>query len=124
MQQSCQKCGAEVTPEQAFCSKCGAVVGMGDAAARKGGEEWDMASTFVVKRPGNAPTHRPGVTGERGRSVTADRAAPADSSSAAPPTASKPARGGNTMLFAIIGFVAVLIVGGLLIFLFYLNSQG
>jgi len=123
MQKTCQKCGTEVKPEQAFCSKCGAVVGMGDAAARKGSDEWDMASTFVVKRP-NASTHRPGVTGERSRPVTADRAAPADATSHEPTPAPKPARGSNTMLFALIGFIAVLIVGGLLIFLFYLNSQG
>ena len=58
MQQTCQKCGAEIKPEQAFCSKCGAVVGMGDAGEPKG-DEWDMASTFVVKKPGG--------TGERSR---------------------------------------------------------
>lgn len=128
MQQSCQKCGAEVNAEQAFCSKCGAVVGMGDAAARKGGDEWDMASTFVSKKPGTAPLHRPGATGERGtRPVTGDRpAVPADAPAPAPPRepAAKPARGGNTMLYALIGFVAVLIAGVLLILLFYMNSRG
>ena len=129
MQQSCEKCGAEVTPEQAFCSKCGAVVGMGDAAARKGGDEWDMASTFVSKKPGTAPLHRPGATGERVRPVTGDRAAPTPAPTPAEPTpapapAPAPARGSNTMLFALIGFVAVLIVGVLLILLFYLNSGG
>lgn len=127
MQQSCQKCGAEVNAEQAFCSKCGAVVGMGDAAASKGGDEWDMASTFVSKKPGTAPLHRPGATGERVRSpVTGDRAAPtpAPISAPTPAPAPAPARGSNTMLFALIGFVAVLIVGVLLILLFYLNSGG
>ncbi|HEV7891425.1 MAG TPA: zinc ribbon domain-containing protein [Pyrinomonadaceae bacterium] len=124
MQQSCQKCGAEVNPEQAFCSKCGAVVGMGDA--RAGGDEWDMASTFVSKKPGDAPLHRPAATGERARSVTADRAATpaAPDSAPTPAPAPTPARGSNTMLFALIGFVAVLIVGVLLILLFYLNSRG
>lgn len=128
MQQSCQKCGADVKPEQAFCSKCGAVVGMGDAAARKGGDEWDMASTFVSKKPGDAPVHRPGATGERARSVTADRAATADAPAPAPAPepahAPKPARGGNTLLYALIGLVAVLIAGVLLILLFYINSRG
>ncbi|HKG11778.1 MAG TPA: zinc ribbon domain-containing protein [Pyrinomonadaceae bacterium] len=126
MQQSCQKCGAEVNTEQAFCSKCGAVVGMGDADARKGGDEWDMASTFVSKKPGTAPLHRPGATGERARPVTADRAAPPVAPAPAPTPAPAPAnaRGGNTMLFALIGFVAVLIAGVLLILLFYMNSRG
>jgi hypothetical protein len=126
MQQSCQKCGAEVTPEQAFCSKCGAVVGMGDAGARAGGDEWDMASTFVSKKPGDAPLHRPGATGERARPVTAERAAQpaAPESAPTPAPAPTPARGSNTKLFALIGFVAVLIVGVLLILLFYLNSRG
>lgn len=125
MQQTCQKCGAEVNPEQAFCSKCGAVVGMGDAGARKGGDEWDMASTFVSKKPGTAPLHRPGATGERARPVTADRAAPPAAPAPATTTpATTPARGKNTMLFALIGFVAVLIVGVLLILLFYMNSKG
>lgn len=125
MQQTCQKCGAEVKAEQAFCSKCGAVVGMGDAGARKGGDEWDMASTFVSKKPGTAPLHRPGATGERARPVTADRAAPpaAPASAQTPAPAPTPARGKNTMLFALIGFVAVLIVGVLLILLF-MNSRG
>jgi len=36
----------------------------------------------------------------------------------------QPARGSNATLLAVIGFVGVLIIGGLLILLFYLNSQG
>jgi hypothetical protein len=136
MQQSCQKCGAEVKPEQAFCSKCGAVVGMGDAAP-KGGDEWDMASTFVAKKPGTAPLQRPGMTGERARPITDERARPATGERVAQPSpddagparpdataAAKPARGGNTLLFALIGFVAILIAGGLLILLLYMNSKG
>ena len=123
MEQTCQKCGATVNTEQAFCSKCGAVVGMGDAA-RRGGDEWDMASTFVSKKPGTSPLQRPGVTGERARPVTAERELPSAVSAPSPDApAGSPARGGNTMLYAIIGFVAVLLVGGLLIFLF-LNSRG
>lgn len=125
MQQTCQKCGAEVKAEQAFCSKCGAVVGMGDAAARKGGDELDMASTFVTKKPGTAPLRRPGATGERARPVTADRPAAQPAPAPAPthaPAAAKPA-GGGKMLYALIGFVAVLIAGVLLILL-YMNSRG
>jgi hypothetical protein len=101
---------------------------MGDAA-RKGGDEWDMASTFVSKKPGTAPLQRPGVTGERARPITDERAAaptPDAAGNARPDStaAAKPARGGNTLLFALIGVVAVLIAGCLLILLLYMNSKG
>lgn len=126
MEQSCQKCGAAVNTEQAFCPKCGAVVGMDDAA-RVGRDEWDMASTFVSKKPASAPQPRR-PTGEHARPVTGERALHADAAPAPAHTAAPapvPASGGNnTLLFALIGFVAVLIVGGLLIFLFILNSKG
>jgi hypothetical protein len=126
MEQSCRKCGAAVNAEQAFCPKCGAVVGMDDAA-RVGRDEWDMASTFVSKKPGPAPLPRR-PTGEHARPVTGERASHSDTAPApAQPAAPAPERasgGNNTLLFALIGFVAVLIVGGLLIFLFILNSKG
>jgi hypothetical protein len=119
MQQTCQKCGAEVNSEQAFCSKCGAVVGMGEAP-RKGGDEWDMASTFVSKKSGTAPLPgRPPATAERVMPAALDAPGPADADAATP------ARGGNnTMVYAVVGFVVVLLVGGLLILLFYMNSKG
>jgi hypothetical protein len=127
MEQTCQKCGAKVSTEQAFCSKCGAVVGMGDADARGRREEWDMASTFVNKKSGTAPLPRR-PTGERAVPATGERVGPpaAPGPVASPPAApaAKPARGGNTLLIALIGFVAVLIAGGLLIFLFFLNPKG
>jgi hypothetical protein len=122
MEQTCQKCGATVNAEQAFCSKCGAVVGMGDDAARRGGDEWDMASTFVSKKSGTAPLpQRPPATAERELPAALD--APIAAHTDAP--AATPARGGNnTMLYAVVGFVVVLLVGGLLILLFYMNSRG
>jgi hypothetical protein len=121
MEQTCQKCGATVNAEQAFCSKCGAVVGMGDAA-RRGGDEWDMASTFVSKKSGTAPLpQRPPATAERELPAALDAPVAAHTDA---PTAT-PARGGNnTMLYAVVGFVVVLLVGGLLILLFYMNSRG
>jgi hypothetical protein len=122
MQQSCQKCGAEVRGEQAFCSKCGAVVGMGDADRAKR-DEWDMASTFVTKKPLTAPLPRPPATAERTMPAAAvSEPGPARTGDFAP--APKPARGGNTVLFAVIGFVVVLLAGGLLLLLLYLNSRG
>jgi hypothetical protein len=121
MEQICQKCGATVNSEQAFCSKCGAVVGMGEAP-RSGGDEWDMASTFVSKKSGTAPLpQRPPATAERVMPAAFDAPGPAHTDA----PATTPARGGNnTMVYAVVGFVVVLLVGGLLILLFYLNSRG
>ena len=122
MEQTCQKCGAEVNAGQAFCSKCGAVVGMGDAG-RDGRDEWDLASTFVSKKPGTgALPQRPPATAERTLPTAVDDSGPARPDT--PANTTTPARGGNTLLFAIIGFVAVLLAGGLLLLLFYLNSKG
>ena len=119
MEQSCQKCGAGVNAGQAFCPKCGAVVGMGDAG-RAGGDaadEWDMASTFFNKKTGTAPlTSKPRSTAERAASAAHGAPAPAKPYAAA--------RGGNRLLFAVLGFVAVLLAGGLLILLLYMNSKG
>lgn len=126
MEQTCQKCGATVNSEQAFCSKCGAVVGMGDSEKRAG-EEWDLASTFVAKKPGTAPLpHRPPATAERELPSAVDAPSPArpDVPVSAPASAPAPApsRGSNTMLYAVVGFFVVLLVGGLLILLFFLNK--
>jgi ribosomal protein S27AE len=121
MELKCQKCGASVTADQAFCPRCGAVVGMSNAPQESGGE-WDMAATMVGKQ----------------LPVTPPRPAPRPSVAAAPqparPNVQAPApvapvqqsagSSSNTVLLAVIGFVAVLLIGGLLILLFYLNSQG
>jgi hypothetical protein len=107
--ETCQKCGAAVGADQAFCPKCGAVVGMSDAAPRRD-EGWDMAATMVSQQA--APAARPRPSAER-------------PSHAAQEAAAAPARkGGSTALLVLIGFVAVLLIGGLLILLFYLRSQG
>jgi hypothetical protein len=83
---------------------------MADAGARRG-EGWDLAATVVGQQLPVAPPSRP----------SAAQAARADQTNAAPAQVS---RGGNTVLLAVIGFVAVLLIGGLLILLLYLNSQG
>lgn len=105
MDTRCQKCGAGLAAEQAFCPKCGAVVGMSAAAPRRG-EGWDMAATVVGQQLPPAAT-RPRPSAER----------PSHEAQAAP-------KGGNAVLLAVIGFVAVLAIGGLLLLLLYLNSQG
>ena len=142
MEQSCQKCGARVGGEQAFCPRCGAVVGMSDAGGSQGGE-WDMASTMVGKKmpiappPAPKPTPPPPQPQPQQQQHRHQQPQPPRHQSAAPSPArtyqtlpaqpaapQAPARGGNTMLIAVIGFAAVLIIGGLLLFLLYLNSQG
>src|SRR5437763_8546475 len=129
MELKCQKCDASVNADQAFCPKCGAVVGMSDAAQNRGGE-WDMAATMVGKQMPTTPPPRPSTPPKPAPRPSAAAAKPARSSSHAPAHSTpshvpEPARSGsNTVLLAVIGFVAVLLIGGLLIFLFYLNSQG
>ncbi|HYH86436.1 MAG TPA: zinc ribbon domain-containing protein [Pyrinomonadaceae bacterium] len=129
MEMRCQKCGASVNADQAFCSKCGAVVGMSDTAQK--GDEWDMAATMVGKKMPIPESSKPTVV----------RKAMPDSPRPTPPpqqayTPSQPPQqpqqpyqqpassGSNAMLLAVVGLVAVLLIGALLALLFYLNSQG
>lgn len=112
METSCQKCGAALAADQAFCSKCGAVVGMGDAGQNPA-TEWNLAATMVGKKMPPTPPPRPTPSSAAART-------PADEVSAQP----TPARGFSPTLLAVIGFVVVLLIGGLLILLFYLNSHG
>jgi len=108
METRCQKCGATVNADQAFCPRCGAVVGMSGAAPRRD-QGWDMAATVVGQQL--PPTARPRPSAERPAHAAHAGDAPAPKS-------------GNAVLLAVIGFVAVLLIGGLLILLLYLNSQG
>lgn len=119
METSCQKCGAALAADQAFCSKCGAVVGMGDAGQNQGGD-WNLAATMVGKKLPTAPRPTPsGAAAQPARSSAAART-PSEEASAQ----TTPARGFSPTLLAVIGFVVVLVIGGLLILLFYMNSQG
>ena len=121
METSCQKCGAVLAADQAFCSKCGAVVGMGDAGQNPA-TEWNLAATMVGKKLPPTPPPRPTPSGAAAQPAQQSAAAhtPAGEVSAQP----TPARGFSPTLLAVIGFVVVLLIGGLLILLFYLNSQG
>jgi hypothetical protein len=110
MEKRCNKCDSPVGAEQAFCATCGAVMGMNMGATQAGGG-WDLASTVVGQKQ---PVTPPRSTAER-------RAPPTRPEAAAPQPAP---RKSNTLLLAVIGFVAVLLIGGLVILLLYLNSQG
>lgn len=113
MGQHCQNCGSPVGAEQAFCPKCGAVIGINPGKTQDDGG-WDLASTLVGQPRPTAP-QRPSA--ERRAHPTRPEAAP-------PPTAPTAPRKGSSVLLAVVGFVAVLLIGGLLILLLYLNSQG
>jgi hypothetical protein len=110
MEQRCQKCDSPVGAEQAFCPTCGAVIGMNLGKTQAGGG-WDLASTIVGPHSSTPPQR-----------ASAERRVHQTQPEAAPP---RPApRKGNSVLLAVIGFVAVLLIGGLVILLLYLNSQG
>jgi len=109
MEKRCHKCDSPVGADQAFCATCGAVIGMNLGTTQAGGG-WDLASTVVGPHSSTPPR------------ASAERRAHQTRPEAAPP---KPApRKGNPVLLAVIGFVAVLLIGGLVVLLLYLNSQG
>ena len=121
METRCQKCGAPVGGEQAFCPRCGAVVGMADAGASRD-EGWDMAATMVGQKLPPAPTPAPTP---RHAQPQPQPPQPSPAGHPAGVSAQAPAaRGGYTVLLAVIGFVAVLLIVGLALLLLYLNSQG
>jgi hypothetical protein len=111
MEKRCQKCDSPVVADQAFCATCGAVIGMNLGATQTGGG-WDLAST-VVGKPQSATPSR----------ASAERPAPPSRPEPAPPQPA-PRKGSNSLILAVIGFVAVLLIGGLVVLLLYLNSQG
>lgn len=110
METRCQKCGAPVGADQAFCPRCGAVIGM-SAPEPAPDEGWDMTATLVGQRLPAAHAPRPS-------------AAPTPVAPRADSAPTQTRQGGNTVLLAVIGFVAVLLLGGLLILLLFLNSRG
>ena len=138
METRCEGCDSPVGAGQAFCPRCGAVIGMADAGEQKRDEGWDMQTTMVGRKPARKPAPRTapeqappvapaqppaahGKAPDAGKAVTAR---PAVVSAKAPATvpgaaqASKPApapRGVNLVLLAVIVFVAVLLIGGVLL---------
>ena len=110
MEKRCHKCDSPVGAEQAFCATCGAVIGMNMGATQAGGG-WDLASTIVGPHSSTPPR----ASAERRAHQTRPEAAP-------PPPA--PRKSSNSLTLAVIGFVAVLLIGGLVVLLLYLNSKG
>lgn len=114
MEKRCHKCDSPVGADQAFCATCGAVIGMNLGATQAGGG-WDLASTVVGPHASTPPQ----------RSTAERRARPSRPETAPQPPTPPPAPPkSNSVLLAVIGFVAVLLVGGLVVLLLYLNSQG
>jgi hypothetical protein len=113
MEKRCQKCDSPVGAEQAFCATCGAVIGMNLGSTQVGGG-WDMASTLVGPHSSTPPQ----------RSTAERRAHSTRPEGAKPQPAPAPPKGSNTVILAVIGFAAVLLIGGLVVLLLYLNSQG
>lgn len=103
MEKRCDKCDSPVGAEQAFCATCGAVIGMNLGTTQAGGG-WDLASTVVGPHASTPP-----------RSTAERRAHP--SRPEAPKPQPAPRKGNNTLLLAVIGFVAVLLIGGLVLLL-------
>ena len=120
METSCQKCGTAVAADQAFCPKCGAVVGMGDAGAEQGGD-WNLAATMVGRKLKPTPRPSPQPSAAAAQPARPSAPAPAPAADVAPPPT---ARGTSATLLAVIAFAVVLVIGALLIFLFYMNSRG
>jgi hypothetical protein len=133
MEIKCQKCGASASDDQAFCAKCGAVLGMGDAGKPREDSPPNLAATVVGKfpltpppKPAPSPPPQSAQTPAAPPPVQtpARPSTPRPQPPVSPPTPAGPPRaGGSTALLVIIGFVAVLLVGALLIYLFLFNLR-
>jgi hypothetical protein len=115
MEQRCQKCDSQVGADQAFCPTCGAVIGM-NLGKTQAGSGWDLASTVVGAQK---PLKPPRPSAERSAAPSRPEApAPKPTPKPAPKQAPQPApRKSNSLLLAVIGFVAVLLIGGLVVLL-------
>ena len=117
MDNKCHKCGAPVAAGEPFCGRCGAVVGMRDAAPKPDQSSPNFAATVVGKQPPSRRPTSPGVTKERA-------APPAPRPPAGHAEAAGKAGGASGTRYAVIGFVVVLLLGGLVLLLLWLNSGG
>ena len=123
MAMTCKKCGTPATEDQAFCAKCGAVLGM-NTAPPPSTDEPNFAATIVGG--GFKPPPRPPAPTPKERAPVAPAPAPPPPTPRPEPprpvTGTSTAGAGgssNTILFVIIGFIAVLLLGGLALVLLY-----
>jgi hypothetical protein len=102
MTTTCKKCGTPASQDQAFCAKCGAVIGM-EGPNRPAQAPPNMARTIAIK----------------------DFKLPQLPKKAKPPTRDAGHKAGtanensNSLLFVLLGFLAVLVIGGLILLLVY-----
>lgn len=127
MEIKCQGCGNAVTDAQAFCPRCGAVIapeGSLPPRPQQDRSSPDFAATIIGQKfnvPPAPPPKKPAVqppvarAQPRGDAPPAAPARPAHDHPTAPPPATK----NSPALFIVIGFFAVLLVGGLVAFLIY-----
>ena len=127
MTTTCKKCGAPASEDQAFCAKCGAVIGMD--APKRSETPPNLARTIVAgdyklpPLPKKQPAQRSARKG-RGDDEGDSRKSRASLASARPDrrTAEKGSR--NSALLVVVGFLAVLVFGGLLFLLLYFFLHG
>lgn len=131
----CPRCGNAVSKSHAFCPKCGAVVtpeGSAPPPPPKRNDSAEFAATIVGQkfplptpptppRPAEPP-QQPQPQPQQARPAGG---APAATPPAAPaqsyqqPALNPTARSGSPVLFIVVGFIVVLVIGGLLAFLLY-----
>lgn len=108
MESRCQRCGTTAAVGEAFCPKCGAVIGMADAAGPDDASA-NFAATMVGKKLPVTPPPRPAAPRP---------SAPSRTGGASPGVPAPEGRAsGKTWLLFVVGFVALLLVGGLFILL-------
>ena len=135
MATTCKKCGATATGDQAFCPKCGAVIGM--EAAPNPDPPPNLAATVVGQRfnvPKPKPTPPPAPPAPTKPSSASAEGAGGPAPRPEPPRDAGAARhavvaadgksGSKLVLLVVAGFIAVMLIGGLLLVLLYLYFGG
>jgi hypothetical protein len=114
MNTTCKKCGAPASGEQAFCAKCGAVLGM--EGAPKKPDPPNLARTIVGQNFKLPPLPKKPTAQVAGAQTKGPAGAPRLKPQA---TKESSEREHSSVLLVLVGFLAVLLVGGILLILLY-----